>query len=363
MGDVMDRRIERFQNKVQVNINLADDEIERLSHDLMILQGEVDSTKDELNRVSIQLQQREHATTGKINREQAKYSSKVSKTIIQNQNEINQINEQHKQKVAEIQKDYQKSLNKLRDICDKKEIQRTSQLDAELQQIEQQKRSLENTISNASSSIHEDDEAVISKVRSIEYSQVSRLQQSIISKNNERYQLLLSAKQRLTQVVQRLDDMEQDHRMTMNSLNLQLQNQDNKYKTRIKLLKDNSQREIAKLKNRYETLKKREENLQDSIDQVESNQKRQMLAAVQEGEELKRTLTLSYQMSSPEPSFNQENDTKEKLINDYHSLKKTLEEKENELVKKRTENESLKRELARLQFQAGLKKRQEKYGF
>ena len=361
--DVMNRRIERFRNKVQVNINLADDEIMRLSNDLMRLQGEVDSTKDELNRVSIQLQQKENASAGKVSREQAKYSSKVSKVIIQNQNEINEINKQHKENVAREQKDFQKSIDQLKERCDQEEAKKTQKIDSEMKQIEEQKRIFENTIQNASNSVLEEDEDVIYEITSIENSRLSQLQRSIISKNNERHQLLISAKYRLSQCVDRLDEMEERHRMAINSLNLQLQSLDNKYHTRIRLLQENSKREIARLKNKYETFKQREENLQEAIDRVEDNQKRQMLAAVQEGEELKRTITMSHNTSVSQSSINENENSTQNITNDYNELKKKLEEKENELVKARTENESLKREVARLQYQSTLKKRQKQYGF
>ena len=133
--------------------------------------------------------------------------------------------------------------------------------------------------------------------------------------------------------------------------------------TKIKLLQENNKREIARLKNKYETFKKREENLQEAIDRVEDNQKRQMLVAVQEGEELKRTLTMSHSFSDSQNSINEDENNAKIQSNNYKELKKKLEEKENELVKARTENESLKRELARLQYQSTLKKRQTKYGF
>ena len=394
MDDVMNRRIERFRSKVQTNINLADDEILRLSNDLMKLQGEVDSVRDELNRVTIKLDQKEQAGIGQISRQQAKCSTKVSRVKTQNENEINEITKQHSLQIAKINKDYRDSLDQLRDQMEEKEHQRTAPLEAELKAIEDQKRGFEKTIRESSDPVLDEDEEVVSQIKSIEYSRLSHLERSIITKNNDRYLSLMSAKQRLSDVVQRLDQMEQDHKMAINSLLRQLQTVEERYKTRISMLQSNNEHEIKRLKNQYEVLKQKEERMQDSIENVQRNQKRQMMAAVQEGEDLKRSVTMYRRSSLQETTANTshsftannythnssynyshhsttttnitqnyDNDDVKAATVEYQRLKKELEKKENQLIKARTENETLQRELARLKHESTNLKRKDKFGF
>ena len=354
----MDRRIDRFQSKVQVNINLANDEIERLSQDLLILQGEVDSVKDQLNRTNIQLDQVGQAATGIQNREKAENKMKIARQKIKNETQINEIVQNHKAKVAEIQRDYQESLDKLGIWAEKKEAQKLAPLEEQLNLINEKRKKYEFTINSASETIMDNAGKETDAVQSIEFARIASLQNSIKQKNGERLQLLNRAKDRLAECVERLDTMETNHKLEINSLQSQLNSLDESYQMRERLFNERSENEILRLKSKYKKVRGNEEIIKDAIDKVERNQKKQMMSAVMEGEDLKHAMEI-YQSRSigsenNSNSFNEDNSQSEL---EYLRLKKLLEKRENELIKSRTENESLKRELARLKHELAFKKK------
>ena len=348
MSNVLDRRIEHFQHKVQQNITLADDEIQRLAQDLQALQGEISEVKDQLGRVNVQLNQSEQAAKGKYQRELAKSRLKVSQVKIQNENRIKEIIEKHRVDMEALQNDYQNSLAQLSVWATKREQQRTAQLDIAMKQIEDQTNDMKNTISTVERTAVDAAGAEVEELQKIEYSRMSRLERSVKAKNEERLAALLSAKARLSDCVATLEEMERNHSLTMSSYQGKLNALDSNYQQRVKRMQELSAREIENLKRKLQETKRRDESMRDQIDQIQHNQKRQMFSAVREGEELR------IQMQSVGAEAAQANEDEEKAAQQmmYDKLKKKLADRENQLIKARTENESMKRELSRLQHEA-----------
>lgn len=351
MTSVFDRRIEHFQHKVQVNINLADDEIGRLSNDLTEIQGEINQTKDQLNRVNIILSQSEQAKLGKTSRDIAKKKAKIAKIKTQHENEILELVEKHRKEMETLQHDYQESLSRLEVWAQKREAQRTGNIDLAIKQAQEMSQQLLSTVGRAEKAAIEDASPDVEELNEIEYARLTRLETAVRQKNDERYAALMAAKSRLSDCVTTLEEMERNQILKINSLQNKLKALDASYQMRQKRCVDQNTHAIDTLKRKLEEAKKKEEMMRESIDKVEHIQKRQIYSTVREGEELRLTM----QAVNSEPRREASKDGDENSFAEYEKLKKILEAKENELINARTENESMKRELGRLKHESKMK--------
>ena len=348
MSNVLDRRIEHFQHKVQQNITLADDEIQRLSQDLQTLQGEIVEVKDQISKVNTQLNQAEQASKGKIQRKIAKGQLKVANVKIKNENIIKEIVEKHRIDMNALQNDYQNSLAQLEVWAAKRETQRTAALDAALKQITEQTNQTRSTMTTIERTAVDDAGAEMEDLQTIENNRLTRLERLVKAKNNERLNSLLAAKARLSDCVTTLEEMERNHSLTMSSYQGKLSSLDANYEQVVKRMQETCSREVETLKRKLLEIQRKDESMRDMIDKIQHNQKRQMFSAVREGEDLR--LQMQTVCSEPVYIASEDEEHRQQSIM-YEKLKKKLADRENQLIKARTENESMKREICRLQHE------------
>ena len=206
------------------------------------------------------------------------------------------------------------------------------------------------TVGKAEKAALDDAGPDVEELQAIEYERLSRLETAVKQKNDERYASLMAAKSRLSDCVTTLEEMERNQILKINSLQNKLKALDNSYQMRQKRCIDQNTHQIETLKRKLEEAKRKEDMMKDSIDKVESAQKKQIYSTVRKGEELR--LTMQAVNSAPRT----ENiDSDDISYAEYEKLKKLLEAKENELINARTENESMKRELGRLKHEAKMK--------
>ena len=121
MDRVYERRIDQLRRKIQQKITLADDEIARLSSDLLNIQGKIVSTKDRYHNTEQKCKQLKQEILGAEKKEKATVSlietNKKKKHIKKNR----QIQELHAERMKNLQESYKCSIQELENILRKKE--------------------------------------------------------------------------------------------------------------------------------------------------------------------------------------------------------------------------------------------------
>lgn len=374
MSSVFEKRLDRLQNKIQVKINLANDEIDRLKSDYAIIQGEIIEVMDLLNKLKNNMTQVKHLKSGMNIRKQVSIDTMVSKMKSDYTLRLQELEMSHSQQINILNQDYENSM---------KEIERHSDIIFEEQveplnkQIEQMKEDLKkmkyeyqaiSSINNQSLSQSSLNSAMDDEFRSShdeEVQKIRSLEKKIHATNQERLNSILQGKERLQQCVETIDEMEKNHSTEMDNYKTKLDALDNMYQDKIRLATEKHHRTIETLTKKLNQYNDKINSIQSTIQKVQDHHKLQIDRAIAEGDSLSSqisekakqysasfsglNLNISIQKSeiSNSNDYSQVRDAMDRLS----QLKEKLEKCENELFRERTENESMKREIARLKHE------------
>ena len=353
---VFERRMEQFQNKVQQHINLADDEIARLTTYLTTIKGDIIETNDQLNRLQIQLIQASQESSGNAKRQQAALNAKISKMKALFNLKLQEMQTTHANDVTSLQDDYQNALNNIHKTMKDRVAQQTAPIDDLIKQTKAKLQAMDSTFG---SSRRELDEAAVEDIKAVQevaIAQQKQLEKAIQKRVQERLDSILQAKSRLSDCVATLEEMERNHASQMNEYKIKLEALDIQYQAKIKRETDNHNRQLVSLKNKINENEKRNFAYQRSIHKIERHHKQQLNSAVREGDNLQysmKTQEMQNQIAA------KENEKLRRLVDKLQVLREKLEKRENELASERSDNESLKREINRLKHESQMAKRRQ----
>lgn len=353
---VFERRMEQFRTKVQQHINLADDEISRLTSYLSTIKGDILEANDKLNRLQLRLIQTSQEQSGTSKRQQAALNTKISRIKAAYNKRLQEMNAEHAEETSKLQKNFQKAIDEIHGTLKAKVEQETAPTNELIKQTKAKLQAMQNTF-GVSDKIRDDDALEdIKSIQEVEISQQKQLEKAIQKRTQERLDSLLQAKSRLADCVATIDEMERNHETQMNSYKLKLEALDAQYQNKVKRENERQTKSIEALKRKLSESEKRNFSLQRTIHKIEHHHKMQLDATVREGD------NLQYSIKTQEVQTQiqlKENDKLKNLMGKLQLLKNKLETRENELINERTDNESLKREINRLKHESQIAKRRQ----
>lgn len=353
---IFERRVEQFKNKIQQHINLADDEIARLTSYLTTVKGDIEETKDKLNRMQIKLAQTSHEVAGRNKRNQAILNTKIAKLKYLYNMKKQECQSDHNKNISTIQEEFQKMMDSIHSNLKEKVNQETAPIEDEIQKTTTKLQMIQSTIAVSTKVLDETDMDDMKSIQQVELAQQKQLEKAIQKRSQERLDSMLQAKSRLGECVSTLDEMERAHTTQMNKFKVQLDALDIQYQSKLKRENDKHTKMMETLQRKNTESEKRNGALQQTINKIAQHHKMQIASTRREGEHLQ--LSIKTQEMQTELQSKEEEKSKkytEKLL----LLKQKLESKENQLTAARTENESLKREVNRLKHEARVAKRRQ----
>lgn len=354
MNALLERRMEQFQSKVQQNINLADDEITRLASYLQTLKGDIVDVKDQLSRVAIKTAQLQQEATGKEKRYQASIETVVAKLKKEHHSVMKELQERHSQEIAAVYQAYQEEIAEIEKVTNQKIKQRTGPVEELLAQTQNQYKRMVEAQSTVDKTLELESMEDIRVIQELELERQRRLESAIEARNQERLESLLQAKSRLSDCVATLEEMDRNHASKMQSYMTRIETMDSRYQDQMKRETEKHNRVVEQLKRRQYDLDARSAALERTRSKIERNHKRQIEQAIQEGESLKLSIE-AHEARSQQTA--QESGKVQAWAAKLEQLKKKLESSENNLMQARTENEAMKREIARLKHEARMARR------
>ena len=376
MNVAYDRHVESFQYKIQQRVNLANDEISRLLSDLSLLKGQIVEVTDQIHRIDRQLMQSSQEYIGRNRRQQASLDTYISSLRKNHCLKLQEIQERHSQDLLSLQKEYQHSLDCIQKKSKSQIEKKNSKYDELIQNEKNILKQMELELTQIRNYTNYAKSAPPREVISNHDEQIKRqkqLQRTILKRNQERLDAMNEGKARLADCIATLDDMESNHASEIENYKIKLEALDQRYQAKIVREKENHRREVDAIKKRIEANNYRSNNLQKTIDKVQKHHKMQIKTALEEGEVFQQMSTGTnrssksnatngiYEFQGKYASYTSDGKSVDDLMNHLNHLKKILEEKENELMKERTDNESLKRELGRLKHEERMEKRRQSW--
>lgn len=355
MSTTTNRRIERFQNKLQQRINLADDEIARLNDYYGSVLAEITKANDQLDRFLRLSEQKSQNMTGNSKKEIAEHNAAIASMNAQHAKDLIELQEKHSREILSLQRDFEDTLKEVDRWAQSCIEQKTFAIDQQLGKttiaIDQTKQSL------AMSSNEVQNDSVVGTQQQLEYEtdRIRRLEEKLKTRNQERLDTLLALKSRLAECTQVLEEVDQNHTNAMNNYVYKLESTDKRYEERVQKEAEKHEKELFAYQRQLENLKRKINSYQNQIERT-SIRSREKIASVEQNSV---QIMTSVHISSANAITTISTET-----TDINNANKNLEQaelalaqKENELLQARTENESLKREIARLRHEALIKER------
>lgn len=345
--------MEQFQSRVQQNVNLADDELSRLANYLITIRGDVAEARDGLNRVTHTTSRLQHESAGRSKRIQAEHEAFVSRINAKHHSRMHELQEHQAREIETLHRNFEDSINNVSEMAKTYTLKKTQAVDELISRAEmQQKRFME----SAEMQMTEVEEAPedIKEVQAMEMERQRRLEQTIEARTQERLTSLRQAKTRLSDCVASLEEMERNHAGAMTNCKNRLDAMDKRYNDQVARETHRHEKETMTLKRKQSDLEERAAAMQRTIRKIERHHKSQIEEAVREGEMLKTSVEANEARSIQiEKGSSKVHDWTAKL----QQLRSKLESTENGLIQARTDNESMKREIARLKHEARMQQR------
>ena len=357
MTVTMDRQMSKFQARVQQELILKDDEIERLKSDITQTNAEIVQIEDQINIEKQRNDQANAKKTGNIRKQKASIETIKARLNAAHAEKLQRITEEQSNLIDEIHHEFETKLAQIEQYSDTVIAQKTKPVTDEIKKTKEQIEKLKQKITDQEKKGHSDTEDEIMENQEIEISRVQRLENALKDKNKERFDSLIAAKAQLSQCVSTLEESEKEHRVNIDNLLQRLRQLDDKYDDRIKRMKDVHEREIEPLKRRKAEVEKRLQTTMRAMDSADAQHRRTLGGILSQGDALK----LEYQSVCSRSVQQQAEDDKARATNSkFESLQKQLAEKEQILAEQRSANESMKREVMRLRHEARVAKRRER---
>jgi chromosome segregation ATPase len=349
MTGFLDRQMEQFQHRVQQKITLADDEIQRLSTHLSMLQTDIFDTKDQLNRTQLKTAQLSQEVSGREKVIRAHTETILAKMRTDHHIQMQEVQAKQNQEISALHQSFNEMVSELERVSVQAIAKKTSAIDHLLEQTQSRYSQLQAKVSGSDSELDLETARDLESLQSIEMSRQERLEAQLQSRNEERLQSLLQAKSRLSDCVVALEEMEHNHKCRMATFKSQLDAMDTAYTEKVTRAKERQQRLVDTLTRREAQYTERARSLERIIRKIQRHHTIQVETAVAQGETLQKDVVAADATSQAIADQKARIDSWEAKKD---QLRKRLEAGENELTQARMDNETMKREIARLQYEA-----------
>jgi chromosome segregation ATPase len=349
MNAVFDRKMEQFQHRVQQKINLADDEIQRLSAHLTRMKTDILDTKDELSRAKTKATQVTQELSGRTKTTQAHTDTVIAKLRAEHHMAMQELQERQSQEIGGIHQKFDDALAALEQLSVQKIARRTSALDEQLASAERQFGSLREASGRPAQAPAPDARQDTESLQRLGAEREERLEALIQARNQERLDSLLQAKSRLSDCVGTLEEMERNHATRMATFKSRLDAMDAAHGDKQRREEERQARAAGGLRRRQGELEKRARSIQKTIARLERHHAAQVAAALREGQQLQGGVAAAAargQAAAEQGAKLQQWQAR------CAQARARLAQREGELAQARADNEAAKREVARLQHEA-----------
>ncbi|OHT12677.1 hypothetical protein TRFO_17523 [Tritrichomonas foetus] len=340
----MDRRVEILQYKIQQQLTLQSDEVERLSNLMISLKAGISTARDRLQSLERDIKNKRELRKGALKRLRSSHEAAISKYIISHHQTLKELTESQEKEIEEIQRDFSQALAELTD--DKRYIE-NEQFYTIQKSIDEAKTKLGTIMTMTDTVTNTPPDPADTTMIEIQNQRIDELRKMILSKNKERGEMLKQSKRQLVICVEALEELEHNHEMNISHYHNNLNKIDAKYKSDTSKLKEQHISRMDILKQRLNEARTRAKATQRSYERLENKNREALTMNLRQIELVKAT-------TIPPPKLQNNKEDEEKLRElriRYKELRKGFEQKEENLHSMREANESMKREIARLQFQ------------
>lgn len=359
-GRALERRLEKQQYEIQQEINLADEKIDRLADYYQKLQADITKTDDMLNRIILKSEQNQYFKKGKAINKVTVQNIKTATMAKDHEQLLKELHEQNEKEMQKLREDFENTYEDITRNGEKKETDITQNFETEIQNTLNLINKLKKTTPTPQMEIDERSPEEIEQIAEMEKKRIASLEARLNEQNQERVSSLMNLKKQLQECLANLEEMEQNHATKMQKLQMELDNIDSQYNEKVRLYNENQKKETHEI----------QRDLKRATNEVKAKQKSMRHAGTRQKEEIQKVRLESESLATELISVkkremqrvNEENDAinyGKKLA----ELNATLTNQENVLMKVRSDNETLKKSIARIAHEKEIAKRKAALNF
>lgn len=345
MNITLDRRLNKIQFNVQEEINILDERISYFANYLQNLQSQISDAEDQNNRLNLRLEQIQHLKNGKESQKKAIKGTIISQLRNNHDKMLKELDESHNLRIKMIKEDFENTYEEIDKQIEQKEIEKCKPIEDEIKRTIDLINKLKAQAAQADNQVDNGDEQEIERSNSFDVMRIQSLEAKLKEQNQIRLSSLLDYKKQIQECVHVLEEKESNHYSKMDQLKNQLDNIDANYKEQVKRNTEKQKRETSDLKRNIKDMHEKVKTVSKSLSRAQKKQKDDILKLTQESEYLRvELLTVKKKETQKRES---DNDI-QNYQNKFSELKSKLKERESILLKVRADNETLKKEIARV---------------
>ena len=351
---LFDRKLQYVQFRIQQELVLVDEEIDRLSNRLKVYKSQIIAQKDKIQQLNSQIEEKKMSKDGEIKLRETNKNTNILKIKAGHFQQIQQMRQYFSTEIEQLQNEFNDALeninNKKNNEVKENYMLQMKSIQKEIDFVKSQIDSVKETKANIANQVDNNDENNDDIYYEVNNPVIAQLRNAIEVRMKERYDGLMDSKTRLNDFVIQLETMTRQHALQVDNLVDKINSMEYQFQSDIQHEQCRHSLKIADLKKELEVADQRLATLYKVSTRLKAENKRQIDQTTNELLQIKSEKLNSLTRGNNNDEYTNQNvHAQLKEINkDVMRLNRHLKVKEDELHQKRDENETLKREIGRL---------------
>jgi len=284
-----DRQVKSLQFKIQQEIVLLDDEIERLSGRLSMRKSEIIQEQQILDSINREIESEKRISEGKKKRIRISKSLEKAQIVSSHQQVIQNIKKDQTIEIEELQNRFEKELEFISQNSNSKTKEKLRNISKEIDTL----RDTTMTNSIALSKFHKKKDPIGVETTSyclgINNGLIMHLRSMVEQLNDDRVDGLKKSYEQIEECVNYLEELDKEHNQLVKEKNVLIKNIDNKYENDVKRLTQHHDHSIRMLRGHLLEAEKRSQTLKKAAQKLEESNEKQLRETIKEIDMMKYT--------------------------------------------------------------------------
>lgn len=345
----VDRYAERLQHRIQMELNLKDDEIQRLDELLGSYKQQIVKMRDDVQKLDTAIQIKSTEISGRTKSSETNLKSAIAQKESFHNQYLAELEERYKEETNAIQRDFEDRLSRFHKFSEDQINEQADEFRDQMESLLQGLQSTRQMITELNAEVEPNESGVIESEQ-IHGNLIAHLQKIVTDKHEERKLALFTAREQLIEVIGTLDEMDHRHMISVKSIKDGMQAQSDAYETAISDLERDRKSSIAVQRRVLAAAQMREKELQEKLRDLKTRQTKELMSTADQLQYLKE--------QAPQTRENIDRNELARIELKKRKLTTTrvvLADKERALRDVREENMRLSRALAQMRHLARFK--------
>ncbi|KAK8834038.1 hypothetical protein M9Y10_027509 [Tritrichomonas musculus] len=325
-----------FQFRIQEELDVKDEQIDRLSDLLVSYKEKILEYKQQIVILNNQIEKRKKELDQRIRDKQVVKGVSRSQKVSAHQIKLIQIQAEQNQEIQELQKDFAQKLSRFHEFSNEQMQDQEKSFDIEFQKVKKEIAETQSKIAN----FKKPEEKLNTSSLQVQNDVIKHLQKVVEEKSEERRSMLLDFKMQFTDYLAFINNIDAQHQKSVSDIQTQIEENTKIYNESLHVLKKKRHHDLKALHTEKKEAEKKLHSLTSQLSQMKEQFTQSCNFTTKKFDAMK---SLSYPKSHSEnvPQNIVLSHTKEKLMKSIENRNN----KELQLKKVREENFDLKKQI------------------